>query len=132
MAKKVGAKKKNVTKAQKLELARKHLQRALEAWNEPDWDDLSMYGFYCLEAAVEAAALHIGMKTTIMHAQKAEIAAELHEQAGLPDVSDLLVDLNSSRKAVAYGDMEAPELDAEDVTLQIEEYVDAVADLIEK
>jgi len=41
----------------KLALARHHLKRVLSAWDDPtDWDDLSLYGFYCLEAAVEAAA----------------------------------------------------------------------------
>jgi hypothetical protein len=28
------------------------------AWDPPDWADLSFFGFYCLEAAVEAAAIH--------------------------------------------------------------------------
>ncbi len=42
----------------KLELARRHLKRVLAAWDDPtDWDDLSLYGFFCLEAAIEAAAL---------------------------------------------------------------------------
>ena len=41
---------------EKLALARHHLKRVLSAWDDPtDWDDLSLYGFYCLEAAVEAA-----------------------------------------------------------------------------
>jgi len=34
----------------KLKLARRHLERVLAAWDTPtDWDDLSLYGFYCLE-----------------------------------------------------------------------------------
>ena len=51
-------------------------------------------------------------------------------QHGLPDVSDLLVDLNDSRKAVAYGDVEAPDLDNEDVVNEIERYVKAVGELV--
>jgi hypothetical protein len=64
---------------QKLNLARHHLERVLDALPDPtDWDDLALYGFYCLEAAVEAAALHVGSRTTKRHWEKADIAAELH------------------------------------------------------
>ena len=38
---------------EKLELARRHLGRVQAAWDPPDWADLSLYGFYALEAAVE-------------------------------------------------------------------------------
>ncbi len=111
----------------KLELARRHLKRVLGAWDEPtDWDDLSLYGFYCMEAAVEAAARHFGMETSRKHWEKADIALELHDRHGLPDVSGLLSDLNNARKAVAYGDVKAPELDAEKLAIQIEEYVSVV------
>ena len=41
-------------------------------------------------------------------------------------------DLNDARKAAAYGDTEAPELDAEDSATQIENYVEAVAELLAK
>jgi hypothetical protein len=119
-------------KARKLALAQRHLQRALSAWSAPDWDDLSLYGFYCLENAVEAAALHVGLEPTNVHSEKADIALVLHEEHGLPDVSDLLVDLNAARKAVAYGDVEAPELDAEDVATQIEEFVETVVGLLDQ
>ena len=54
------------TKATSLALARRHLERVQNSWDDPvDWDDLSLYGFYCLENAVEAAALHFGMKTSL-------------------------------------------------------------------
>jgi hypothetical protein len=46
-------------------------------------------------------------------------------------VESLLRDLNAGRKAVAYGDVDDPELDAEETAAQIEAYVDAVADLLE-
>jgi len=53
---------------QKLQLARRHLERVRTALLElTDWDDLSLYGFYCLEAAVEAAALHFGLRTSTRH-----------------------------------------------------------------
>ena len=119
------------TGSRKLELAKRHLDRVLGAWTEPtDWDDLSLYGFYCLEAAVEAAALHVGLRTSKKHWEKVDLAEDLHNKKGLPQIGDLLRDLNNARKAAAYGDMDRPDLDAEDIASQIEAYVDAVAALI--
>jgi len=92
---------------------------------------LSLYGFYCLENAVEAAAKHLGIPTPKNHWVKADIAGDLHEQHGLPTVESLLRDLNEARKAAAYGDVDAPELNAEEIAVQIEAYVDAVAELLE-
>ena len=113
--------------AEKLKLAQKHLDRVNAAWIEPtDWEDLSLYGFYCLEAAVEAAAIHFKLGTSRKHWEKVEIASKLHEKKGLPDVTELLRDLNEARKAAAYGDNPLPELDAEDIASEIQEYVDAV------
>jgi hypothetical protein len=117
---------------QKLALARRHLERVLGAWDDPtDWDDLSLYGFYCLEAAVAAAATGVGLAISKKHWEKADVAGELHENYGLPDIEQLLRDLNDARKAAAYGDIPAPDLNTEDVASEIEAYVDAVADLIE-
>ncbi|SPE34290.1 hypothetical protein SBA6_350016 [Candidatus Sulfopaludibacter sp. SbA6] len=111
--------------------ARRHLEPLLAAWDTPtDWDDLSLYGFYSLEAPVGAAAAHLGLATSTKHWQKAETAAGLHTAHGLPDISHLLHELNDARKAAAYGDVEAPDLDAEGVASQIEEYVNAVAALL--
>ena len=54
--------------SKKLELAERHLQKVLAAWDDPtDWDDLSLYGFYCLEAAVESAALQKKLRTSKKH-----------------------------------------------------------------
>ncbi|MGQ0651292.1 MAG: hypothetical protein ACT4P4_03330 [Betaproteobacteria bacterium] len=118
--------------SRKLTLAKKHLARVLNAWPDPtDRDDLSLYGFYCLEAAVEAAALHAGLKTKKNHWEKAELAEDLHGRLRLPDAGALLRDLNEARKAAAYDDVERPELDAEDIALQIEQYVAEVSKLIE-
>ena len=116
----------------KLALARRHLARVQGAWTEPtDWDDLSLYGFYCLEAAVEAAALHFGIRVSKRHWEKVDVADDLHQKHGLPDITQLLRDLNDARKATAYGDVELPELDAEDLAADIERYVDAVSALVE-
>lgn len=116
--------------AEKLELAQRHLERVQMAWDPPDWADLSLYGFYALEAAVEAASLNLGLTVQKAHWARVDAAATLHERHGLDDVSDLLRDLNETRKSEAYGDVEAPELDAEDVAYEIESYIDAVAQLL--
>jgi hypothetical protein len=55
-----------------------------------------------------------------------EAAVQLHEQHGLPAVSDLLRDLNEIRKKEAYGDVLAPSLNAEDVVAALERYVEVV------
>ncbi len=119
------------TGSNKLKLARRHLERVQDAWGDPtDWDDLSLYGFYCLEAAVEAAALHVGLHTSKKHWEKVDLAVDLSRNHSLPDVTDLLGNLNNARKAAAYGDVEQPDLNAEDLAAEIERYVDAVAALL--
>ena len=116
----------------KLRLARKHLEKVLAAWDTPtDWDDLSIYGLYCLEDAVDAAAMYAGLTTSKRHWEKADAAGELHEKYGLPHVVQLLRDLNEARKAAAYGDVPDPGLNAEYVATAIEQYVEAVAALLE-
>ena len=115
----------------KLKLARRHLERVQGAWGEPtDWDDLSLYGFYCLEAAVEAASLHAGLRTSRKHWEKVDLAEELHRKHDLPDVTNLLRDLNDARKATAYGDVALPDLDAEELAAELERCVAAVAGLL--
>ena len=115
-----------------LQRAEQHLDRAQAAACDPvDWADLSIYGFYALEAAVMAAALHAGFRVDRNHRSKAEAAKKLAENHELPDVADLLSKLNSYRKAVAYGDEESPELDPESVSAEIEGFVDSVRTLLE-
>jgi pyruvate-formate lyase len=119
------------TSLEKLQLAKRHLEKVLTAWDDPtDWDDLSLYGFYCLEAAVEEAALHFGLGTCRKHWEKVDLAEALHRKKGLPDITDLLRDLNDARKAAAYGDVSFPQLDAEDISSEIEAYVDEVAAIL--
>ena len=115
----------------KLTLARRHLERVQAAWDDPvDWADLSIYGFYALEAAVDAACLHVGSDTTKRHPARAKAAVALASSHGLPDVSELLRDLNQVRKHQSYGDGDAPELSAEETAVAVETYVDSVAALI--
>lgn len=93
--------------AEKLELARRHLRRVEVAWDPPDWADLSLYGFYCLEAAVDAAAIHHSVESQAQHWSRVSAARVLTSNHALPDVADLLRDLNEARKSAAYGDVEA-------------------------
>ena len=120
------------TEAEKsLSRAKQHLERVLAAWDDPtDWADLTIYGFYCLEASVVAAAAHLGLELKKTHADKAAMASKLSRSHSLPDIADFLWDLNNARKAVAYGDVDSPTLDAEDVAIKIEEYVEAVSALL--
>ena len=117
---------------EKLALAQRHLERVQVAWDEPtDWDDLSLYGFYALEAAVDAACIRLGIRSPRMHSGRVDSAAQLALEHGLPDISELLRDLNDARKSVAYGDTELPDLDAETTANGIEGFIDDVRVLIE-
>ena len=86
-----------------------------------------MFGLYCLEACVVAAVLHLGGPRPRNHQKKAQEAQRLSTAHGLPDVSDLLVDLNNMRKHEAYGDIVPPgNLDPQDVAEAVENYFEAV------
>ena len=117
---------------EKLTLAKRHLERVQVAWCDPtDWADLSIYGFYALEAAVDAACLHVGHSTVRRHPARVEAAAALASSYGLPDVSELLRDLNEVRKHQSYGDVDAPDLSAEETAVRVEAYIDSVDRLVQ-
>ena len=113
-------------------LALKHLERVSASWDEPtNWLDLSTFGFYCLEACIVAAALHLKRPRPSRHQSKAQEARHLTVENDLRDVGDLLIDLNNMRKYEAYGDTDPPDhLDPEDVVSEIEEYVENVRSLL--
>ena len=122
-----------ITADDKLMLAKRHLERVRVAWDDPtDWADLSIYGFYALEAAVDAACLHVGAATAKHHPARAVAAAALASSHGLPNISELLRDLNEVRKHQSYGDVDAPELSAEETAAEVEAYVGSVAALVGK
>ena len=82
-----------------LERARNHLRRVRAAAPDPtDWYDLTIYGFYCVEAAVMAASAHGGLAVQPNHPAKAQAARDLAAAHGLPDVSGLLGTLNAAAK----------------------------------
>lgn len=115
----------------KLELAESHLQRVLLACDPPDWAALSIFGFHALENAVDAACLHLSVSLQSTHPRVAA-ARQLHKEHGCDDVSEWLHDLNETRKNKSYGDVPAPELDAQETAAQIESYVKAGRKFLER
>ena len=118
---------------QKMQLAEKHLHQVQTAALDPvDWASLSMFGLYALEAAVDAASLHLGLDSRRTHHGRRGIADLLASDHDLPPVAQLLRDLNEMRKSEAYGDIaDPPELDAEDVSGTIEHFVTSVAHIVD-
>ncbi len=120
------------TAAGSLQLALSHLQRVQASWDDPtDWTELSTFGFYCLEACVVAATLHVERQRPRNHPDKAREAQRLATEYNLPDIGDLLVDLNDKRKHEAYGDIDPPgDLHAAEIATAVEEYVEATREFI--
>jgi hypothetical protein len=55
----------------------------------------------------------------------------LANQHGLPDIADLLIELNSLRKSEAYGEASPSwTRSAEDIAIEVEQYVEAIAALL--
>jgi hypothetical protein len=119
--------------SERLALAKDQLARVQVASFDPvDWSDLSMYGLYCLENAVIATADHLSISWQRTHPSKVGVAQVLHERHGLPDVTDLLQELNELRKSEAYGEVHpSPDMEPEQVAIDLEYFVDAAARLIE-
>ena len=112
-----------------LEVARRHLLKVEAAWQDPvDWADLTLYGFYCLEACVVAMALQLGQpRPKRTHPAKVALAKDFAVSHGLPDIEQMLIALNDRRKFEAYGDVEPDDdLDAEDLAAAIRGYLGAV------
>ena len=90
----------------------------------------SHFGFHALENAVDAASIHVHISIERNHPARVSAALQPNKVHNLEDVSLLLQDLNVVRKSEAYGDVQAPQLDADDVAFAIEEYVGSVRELI--
>ena len=124
----MGAKNAEAAKAA-LERAKEHFERASE--NPEDADEVFVWSFYALENAVVAAALHGGAAFLRNHWSKATAARKLSQKHKLTDVSDLLSDLNEARKGTAYGDVDEPEIEPEDVLEQVGHYIEEVEDFLQ-
>lgn len=85
-----------------------------------------------MENAVVAAAAHVGVPWKATHPDKVEAARILHSQHTLPDIVELLNELNELRKSEAYGDISPPvSYSAEDIAIAVENYVEHVGQKIE-
>ena len=82
----------------RLSLQRSTLGRVQSSsWDPVEWLDLAAFGLYAIEAAVVAAALHVKLNLKPSHWSKADAARELATTHGVPDVADLMRDLNEVR-----------------------------------
>ena len=117
--------------AKKLGLAKKHLRKVQRAWDPVDWSDLTIYGVYALETAIQGAAEEKSIAWDKTHPSMVRTAAELHRLHGLPNIVPLLKDLQRSRLYTAYGDIRpSGQYDPEDIATEVEQYVDAVKALL--
>ena len=91
----------------RIELAKRELGKAQVAAIDPvDWLDIAVFS----------------LKRS--HDSKVEISEVLRDRLGLPDVADLLRDLNELRKSESYGEVKPPQSrSAEDIVTEVEEYV---------
>lgn len=81
---------------------------------------------------VRAAQLHLGRTPSNKHWEKAKEAERLHSDHNLPDIGELMRQLNTARKVHAYGDAEFEDdaLDAKYVAKLVADYFEAVQGLI--
>jgi hypothetical protein len=113
-----------------LKLARDHLARAEE--DPGDAKNVFVWSFWGLENAIKAAASHVGIEFVKQHWSAGKAARKLAKDHGLPDVEDLLADLNDGRKSAAYGDTDEPDMEPDEVIKQFKDYVERVAAFIKK
>jgi len=124
----VMAKKKAVTPKAALERAKRQYNKAQDRSDDPD--QVFVWCFYALENAVVAAAMYADEEFQKNHWTKAHAARRLSREQGLTDVLGLLTDLNDARKGTAYGDVEEPEIEPEDVLTEVGSYIEEVEKLL--
>lgn len=107
-----------------LDRAKQHFERA--SADPADADEVFVWSFYALENAVVAASICAGTEFGKNHWSKQVAARKLWQKQQLTDVSDLLSDLNEARKGTAYGDVDEPEIEPEDVIEQVGKYIKEV------
>ncbi len=119
---------------ERLELARGQLAKVQTSWFDPtDWSDLTIYGMHACENAAMAAADKVAIPWKKTHWHKVDVAIQLHKEHGLPDIADLLKELNELRKGFSYGELTVrPSMSAEYIAGQVEEYVESVAKFLEE
>lgn len=113
----------------KRELARDHLDLALEELEEENLGLVATLLLHSAEAAIDALAEDNTIATSPHHWRRAEIVKELEQDGKLAsdDAADLVRVLNQDRKAYAY-DGEEPSFggeDVQDIVARVEELVEA-------
>lgn len=111
----------------KVEVAREHLDKALDEASGGDLRDAVQWGFASLEAAIDALAADEGIPIEEKHWKRSEAAEELYKREVLPaDLSGLHKELNVLRKAIFYdGDeLESEGFSVEDALVEIETAVE--------
>jgi hypothetical protein len=121
-----------MTEPPKLKLARDQLARVQVAAYDPGGlVRLGHVQLLCTGERSGGAADHFGVQWKPNHPSKVEAARLLANQHGLPDIADLLIELNTLRKSEAYGEVSpSPTRSAEDIAIEVEQYVDALATLL--
>ena len=119
-----------------LRRAHSQLERVQVAWlNPPDPVEAVTFAFYAYENAIVAVAEAKGAKWTKNHAEKARLAGRLFSDGILStDIEDRLIQLNTLRKDVAYGDPgpELQELVLEELAAELEQFLEEVVGAVEK
>lgn len=119
---------------EKLRLAKDHLEKVHQAvGGEPvDLALLYIFGQYAMEVAASAAGAHVGISEAETHPGQVRLAQRLHDEHGLPDIQEMLRDLQRNRLHEAYGKLEpSGKFDPQDIAVAVEEYVDAVTRFID-
>jgi uncharacterized protein (UPF0332 family) len=108
-------------------------QAAVHSWEPVEPAECVTKCFYAFENALTAAIIAVGKKPTTKHYEKANFATELVKKGFLKtDVHDRLVELNSLRKDVQYGEPgEAlANADLEDILAELEDFLNEVESVI--
>ena len=118
-----------------LDRARKHWERvSVASWPPEEREVAVTWAFYAYENCVVAAAYALAIPWKKRHPNKVAIARRLFEGGHVSrDIGGELERLNELRKDVQYGDpgLELLEVDLYALSVELEQYVDEVAALLE-
>lgn len=116
--------------------SKRQLERAQAlSWAETEEEideyrgEVVTWTFYAIENAVIAAAIKLNIPWEKTHPSKVYIAGQLYSKGFVSvDVSDLLKELNTARKDVAYGEpgFQLTSIDLEDLLSTAEDFIEQV------
>lgn len=119
---------------EKLRLARDHLAKVRQAVKArpPDLALLYVFGQFAVEVAATAAGAHVDLSEAETHPGKLRLAGRLRDEHGLPDVEEVLRDLQRNRIHEAYGNFEpSGRFSPDEIAVTVEAYVEAVARFVD-